>query len=85
MEFCNPPIRTLNFCLLVFKVIALLAVCKQTQKPKDTVTLGIITPEELCVSESLYPSEQGIGVIRSEGQSPAWDFSQPQLDGAGDW
>lgn len=60
IEFCiSPTPRPLNFCLLVFKVTVHLAVCRQTQKPKDTVTLGVTTPEELCLSASLYPSEQG--------------------------
>lgn len=28
----------------------------------------------------LYPSGEGVGVTRSEEQSPTWDFSQPQLE-----
>lgn len=83
IEFCIPP---LNFCLLVFKVIAHLAVCRQMQKPKGIVALEVITPEELCLRKVFAPLKgRLLGVIRSEGQSSAWDFSQPQLDGAGDW
>lgn len=33
----------------------------------------------------LYPRGEGVGVTRSEEQSPTWDFSQPQLDRARDW
>lgn len=32
-----------------------------------------------------YPRGEGVGVTRSEEQSPTWDFSQPQLDRARDW
>lgn len=86
IELCIPPIPALHFCLLAFKVIAHLAVCKQMQKPKDIMALGITPPEELCLSGVFaLPKSRLLSVIRSEGQSSAWDFSQPQLGGAEDW
>lgn len=85
IEFCIPPIHPLNFCLLVFKVTAHLSVCKQMQKPKDIVALGVTTPEAVFEQGLCTPLSRLVGVISSDGQSSAWDFSQPQLDVAGDW
>lgn len=81
VEFGVPPVVPLSFHWPLFRSMAKQDIPGGTNKSLRTQLLWQLSLLRSCAwRRLLYPSGEGVGVTRSEEQSPTWDFSQPQLE-----